>query len=251
MKPAEKLRRILDALPHLRSSNGPMYTALHGIPNVPENQLTWKEVAELVEPRGAINISPTKSTKDTMDKTKPASDDQTSEKALAVLVDRACMDFEDLRDMIERQIQLSWSESKDPATSIRRKRAPSDIQMALAKSFVTNIVRARRIVEGGAASLKLDRSERTRFLKATEKMVPVRDVNEHGYDPDAYSKPAMHFQEGGLLDETSLVTLGPDKILMGPVNLAEIFPAVNCLRNLVGFSALSKRDTADSPPKSS
>jgi hypothetical protein len=55
-------------------------------------------------------------------------------------------------------------------------------QMALAKSFVFHVVRARRICEHGAGSLKVDRSERRLFLQGTAGVLGVRDVNEHGFD---------------------------------------------------------------------
>jgi len=100
--------------------------------------------------------------------------------------------------------------------------------------------RARRICEKGAESLGLDRLDRTLFLKATEKVVGVRDVNEHGFEPNARSKPSMHFQEGGYGDETSLAVHGPDQILMGPLNLRTIYDDLDRLRKLAGFAALEK-----------
>jgi hypothetical protein len=90
----------------------------------------------------------------------------------------------------------------------------------------------------GTGSLTLDRLERKRFLKATGLLISVRHVNEHGFDRGAYSKPSMHVQEGGKLDETSLVVLGPEKILMGPLNLCAAYAAVDLMRKLAGFSAL-------------
>ena len=103
------------------------------------------------------------------------------------------------------------------------------IQMSLAKSFVFYTVRARRICKRGSGALGLDRLERMRFLKGTEGLVPVRDVNEHGFDVNGSSKPSMHQQEGGILDETAMVTLSEQKILMGNLNLYDAYmPSAEC-----------------------
>ena len=128
---------------------------------------------------------------------------------------------------------------EDRLTSFRQVRAAGRVRMALAKSFVVHAVRARRICDKDAGSLGLDRLERTQFLKATQTLVSVRDVNEHGFKFNADSKPSMHPQEGGGLgDETSMMITSPEKILMGPVNLHTVYVAVDRTRKLAGFSAL-------------
>jgi hypothetical protein len=163
-----------------------------------------------------------------------------AEIAFALMLETACGDFETLQDLIRGDIQLvSGSKGEqDLASRARTIRAKGKVQMALAKSFVFNAVRAHRICTSRAGSLTLDRLERKRFVKATEPLIGVRHVNEHGFDGDS-TKPSMHVQEGGQLDETSLVIDGPDKILMGPLNLATIYTSVDRMRKLAGFSALS------------
>jgi len=113
--------------------------------------------------------------------------------------------------------------------------------MALAKSFVFNARRANRVCNLNRGTLGLDRTQRKEFLKATEPLIAVRDVNEHGFDGNGSLKPSMHLQDGGMLDETSLVVNGRDKILMGPLNLYDIYVAVARMRELAGFNALSKQ----------
>jgi hypothetical protein len=44
----------------------------------------------------------------------------------------------------------------------------------------------------------------------------------------------MHEQEGGFLDETSLIVASPIKILMGPLNLYDIYNAVARMRAIAG-----------------
>jgi hypothetical protein len=95
--------------------------------------------------------------------------------------------------------------------------------MALAKLFVFYAVRARRICQHAHGSLVINRLERTRFLKGTEGLLQIRDVNEHGFDANASSKPSMHHQHGGMLDETAMVVMGDRKILMGSLNLYDAY----------------------------
>jgi len=90
--------------------------------------------------------------------------------------------------------------------------------------------------------------ERTRFLKGTEGLVPVRDVNKHGFDVNGNSKPSKHHRAGGILDETSMV-IGSDKeILMGPLNLYDMYGPTARLRALAGFVSLRGIMFPDMPP---
>ena len=78
-------------------------------------------------------------------------------------------------------------------------------------------------------------------LKATQSLIAVRDVHEHGFDGNGSVKPSMHKQEGGTLDETALVVDGRQKILMGPLNLYNEYVAVDRTRKLAGFIALHEK----------
>jgi hypothetical protein len=169
------------------------------------------------------------------------------DEAFALMLETACEDFENLQDLVNKRIQIVPSQheifgsgEEERWTAVRANRALLRIQMALAKSFVFNARRANRICNLNKAVLKLDRLDRTRFLHATDPITAVRNVNEHGFDGESEITPSLHYQEGGLLDETALVIDGPQKILMEPLNLYTVFLAVDRMRGLAGFGALSK-----------
>jgi hypothetical protein len=161
------------------------------------------------------------------------------------MLESACEDFEFLGALIKREISIEVRH--DPPVQMSRSaqlRAGHRIQMALAKSFLFFSVRAHRICDHGAGSLHLPREERRLFLATTLCIVPVRDVNEHGYDANAKSEstPTLHFHEleDAMVDETALVVLGPERILIGPLNLCDIYRAVDRMRKLAGFAALAR-----------
>jgi hypothetical protein len=127
----------------------------------------------------------------------------------------------------------------DPLTTMRARGA---IRMALAKSFLFHLERARRICDQGSQSLDIPASERKEFLRALKPISKVRDVNEHGFDlkPGSRGKqsfPKIHYHEveNALLDETSLQNLGVDKILMGPLNLFNYYAPAHRMRSIAGF----------------
>jgi hypothetical protein len=169
--------------------------------------------------------------------------------AFALLLETACENFEILQDFVRGQLQVVAPEqSKNtPATkedrqkTFRAARAPARVEMALAKSFVFNARRANRVCSLNKGSLALDRLEWTRFFKATDPLAAVRDVNEHGFDGNGSLKPSLHAQESGTLDETGLVIVGPQRILMGPLNLHDAYLAVDRMRKLAGFNALLEK----------
>jgi hypothetical protein len=158
------------------------------------------------------------------------------EKAFALMLETACDDFSILQALLNGELRLTCS-GEEFESRMRAMRSTVTIQMSLAKSFVAHTARARRSCEHGGGELKLDRLERTRFLKATEMLTHVRDVNEHGFDADAKSKPTLHPQAGGVVDETSLAILGPTTILMGPINLHTVYIAVDRMRKRHWFAA--------------
>jgi hypothetical protein len=171
-------------------------------------------------------------------------------KAFGLLLETACEDFENLQDLITGDLIISCSTAaasrlNDRRKSLRVVRTGATIKMALAKSFVFSVRRANRVCNLNRAELGIDRTQRKAFLKATEPIIAVRDINEHGFDGNGSSKPSMHENEGGMLDETSLAVFGPKQILMGPLNLYELYVAVNEMRNIAGLTATSlKRNPA-------
>ena len=154
----------------------------------------------------------------------------------ALMLETACEDFEVLQRLIRQETRLVFGSGREDH------RAGARVRMALAKSFVFHVVRAHRICEHGAPSLTVDRTERKLFLKATANVLGIRDVNEHGFDSSRgrTSKPSMHShaKESAILDEISMTILGEQKILMGPLNLYNIYIPTNRMRKLPGFASL-------------
>jgi hypothetical protein len=168
--------------------------------------------------------------------------------AFALLLETACEDFELAQDLITGWLRVTANSDAQQARTPenwkrehRAMRASPRIQMALAKSFLFNARRANRVCTFNKAILDINRDDRKQFLKETEPLIAVRDVNEHGFDGKKSTKPSMHEQEGGTLDETSMVITGPTKILMGPLNLYTCYLAVDRMRRLAGFTALSRK----------
>jgi hypothetical protein len=164
----------------------------------------------------------------------PPNSDTPTRMGFALMLETACEDFEICQRLIRQETTVTSTHQRD------RFRAAARIQMALAKSFVFYAVRARRICQHGQGSLRLDRLERTRFLKGTERLVHVRDVNEHGFDANGSSKPSMHLheEESANVDETAMVILGDKNILMGPLNLYDVYLPAARMKGLAGFSSL-------------
>ncbi|WP_439402902.1 hypothetical protein ACNJYA_11230 [Bradyrhizobium sp. DASA03068] len=159
----------------------------------------------------------------------------TAREAFALFLETACTEFETLQALISGELRLIGRAAPASPT------AGPTIRMALAKSFLFNANRANRICIKNKSQLSFGREEREEFLRATRPLSDVRDVNEHGFDGDKRSeknKPSMHEQDGGLLDETALVIAGPKNILMGPLNLQDIYIAVARARSIAGFSSL-------------
>jgi hypothetical protein len=159
----------------------------------------------------------------------------------ALLLESACESFEILSRIIEGKTTIVSYNHRDAAR----------IQMALAKDFLFFAARAHRVCEHGSGALDIPRNERTRFLKTVAVCRAVRDVNEHGFDAhaDDNSKPALHFHQASdvLVDETALTVLGPDKILMGPLNLYRLYGPVARMRDIAGFRSLNSRRDEPSP----
>ena len=155
------------------------------------------------------------------------------------MLETACRDFETMQRLIRRETRLVFENGREDGMG------RMSAQMALAKSFVFNVVRARRICGHGSGSLVVGRSQRRSFLQETAGALGVRDVNEHGFDSGGAvrgksARPSMHLHaaESAMVDETGLVILGDQKVLMGPINLYDIYVATDSMRKLAGFHSL-------------
>jgi len=172
----------------------------------------------------------------------------TTAEAFALLLETACEDFELAQDLIAGRLRVTvtsdatkLSTANDREMEFRAMRASPRMQMALAKSFLFNARRANRVCNFNKGALDIERADRKQFLKETDPLTAVRDVNEHGFDGKNSIRPSMHEQEGAMLDETSMVIDGPTKILMGPLNLYTCYLAVDRMRRLAGFAALFRK----------
>jgi hypothetical protein len=168
--------------------------------------------------------------------------------AFALLLEAASKQFKVLQSLIRGELSIvSHPQPGVRGEDLCNLRAPTVIQMALAKEFLFNAVRAFRIIEHSSTGLDIARGDRKSFLASLRPIVVVRDVNEHAYDPNKgnrgkSSRPTQHHhvRDSVSLDETSLVVSGPEKILMGPLNLATVFEPVEAMRRTAGFAALRK-----------
>jgi hypothetical protein len=154
----------------------------------------------------------------------------------ALMLETGCEDFEIMRRLISGELAVV---PKGPKLDFR---ASPRITMALAKSFIFHVVRARRICEHSAGLLAVDRTERKLFMVTTAEALGLRNVNEHGFELNTESPPSQHLHqtESASVDETAMVVLGPDKILMGPLNLVDLYGPTDRMRKHAGFSALAK-----------
>jgi hypothetical protein len=163
------------------------------------------------------------------------------------MLETACEQFEVLQLLLKNEITVVSTDSADMRKHIKFVRAPHCVTMALAKSFVANVIRARRICEHGSRHLAIERTVRRQFLSSTSGVQKVRDVNEHGFDiHDNKSRPMLHYNGGGFVDETGMYIGSAEEILMGPINLYDVYCSVARMRDLAGFASLRR---AESPAR--
>jgi hypothetical protein len=160
------------------------------------------------------------------------------------MLEIACEQFEVLQSLLRKEITVNTAQTHDYRKEMTLRRAPYCINMALAKSFIANVIRARRICEHGSQYLAIGRLERRRFLHSTAAIQTVRDVNEHGFDVhDNRSRPQLHYnRDGGYVDETAMYIGGAEEILMGPINLCDVYRSVARMRELAGFASLDRAE---------
>ena len=161
---------------------------------------------------------------------------------LAMLLESACNQFEVLLKLLSDKIVIL--DKSQSAHIFAGSLAKHVIEMALAKEFLFNARRVHRLVDQGKGPLGLDRKIRRNLMSTLKPIIGVRDANEHGFDEKPMSgkpipKPRPHYHFGGAVsvDETSLMVIG-SKILMGPLDLRQIYNAVAILRNSAGYKSL-------------
>jgi hypothetical protein len=161
---------------------------------------------------------------------------------LALLLEEACGQFELASALAAREFIVTA-----PNGTIKDQllcRANSTAMMALAKGFLFNARRAFRLIEHNNGKLNLDRAVRNSFRNAMTPIVDVRDVIEHGSDENGLKgktpiRPRQHIHDDGEIsvDETSIVFTG-DKMLMGPLDLFDIYKEVHKMKEIAGFASL-------------
>ena len=166
-------------------------------------------------------------------------------KAFALKLEMASEQFGLLRALVSTELLIVNNPNSTAIKGVHHNlRAESCIVDALANEFLFNAVRAYRICKHGAGELGIPRVQRKNFMNSLAHITNVRDVNEHGYDFSTglrgkTSRPSMHSHENEsvILDETSVVILGPDKILKGPLNLVEVAKPIEAMRQIAGFAS--------------
>jgi hypothetical protein len=84
-------------------------------------------------------------------------------------------------------------------------------------------------------------------VHATKILVDVRDVNEHGFDAkQSATRPKLHKHDNAYVDEMSLTLASPDEILMGPLNLLNVYTSVERMRQWAGYEPLRRLRDAPS-----
>jgi hypothetical protein len=157
------------------------------------------------------------------------------EQAFAHRLETACLSFKAAGGLLGRQLRIVNERNQEDI------RARADATMALVQSFVFNTRRARRMCEQGASLLHVPREERRRFVHATKILVDVRDVNEHGFDAkQSATRPKLHKHDNAYVDEMSLTLASPDEILMGPLNLLNVYTSVERMRQWAGYEPLRR-----------
>jgi hypothetical protein len=150
--------------------------------------------------------------------------------------------------LIEGELVIQTAEAPThPTSECSLPFAKPRIIQALAKEFIFHVNRIHRMCDHGKTILNIEESNRRAFLAAVKPIVGVRHVNEHGFDLNRgargrTTRPVMHYHEAdnAQIDETSLIILGPDKILIGPLNLVKIFHHIEVLRNKAGYSSFTQ-----------
>jgi hypothetical protein len=84
----------------------------------------------------------------------------------ALMLETACEQFEVLQLLLKNEIKVISNDPADVRKHIKFLRAPHGINMALAKSFVANVIGARRICEHGSQHLAIERTLRRQFLSS-------------------------------------------------------------------------------------
>ncbi|MCJ2063260.1 hypothetical protein MKK63_11115 [Methylobacterium sp. J-088] len=166
----------------------------------------------------------------------------TPAQSFAMMLEQSCKSFEALQSLISGRTKIISTDFDVGST----------VQTALAQSFLFYTSRSYRILRSVKGAFGLPRDVRKEFERVVAPVVTVRDVNEHGFDisraSGKVSKPSMHAhsEHSAALDETSMIILDEHTILMGPLNLCDVYKPVEAMRAVAGFQALFWQDRLQS-----
>ncbi len=146
---------------------------------------------------------------------------------------QALVDYEILAAICINSIAIF---GRDNATSFSNKpEFQQHVAQALAHAFIFKANRVLRIAAHAGDRINVARKHRKALLKLLEPVRPVRDANEHWTDParKETSKPALyHHEESGVaVDDVILVLLGADKIMVGSINLFDVYSKLREIAN--------------------
>ncbi|MFF8800902.1 MULTISPECIES: hypothetical protein [unclassified Methylobacterium] len=159
-------------------------------------------------------------------------------KNFALMIEGACQEFEALQAILSHEVTIAGT---TPSAVF----VQGTIVRSLTKTFLFNAARAYRIYKHGKSVLKLPRELRKEFEQVLEPVIAVRDVNEHGFDSHQIPgkknlRPTLHLHAefDAAVDETSIIALGPEQVLVGPLNIYNLYQTIARMRTVAGFAAL-------------
>lgn len=161
---------------------------------------------------------------------------------LVMTVERACEEFEIIQEFQRGNMAIA---RKDQRLDYR---STSAICAALARSFLFDARRIERICNGSKNFNIINRYLRKEVCGTLKPFISVRDVNEHGYDPNKLdgdkNTPKMHVSVDGfgVLDETSFIFCGAEMVLMGPINMYDAYIIIKRLNKEVNYENMQKFD---------
>ncbi len=176
---------------------------------------------------------------------------------LAELVDRACWQFDTLtllvtqrsNPAVETQILVI-----DPTKRSKALSYESTIVTSLAHSYIFNARRMYRIIHGDKYFRStIARLARRSFDSHMRKIIEIRDINEHVFDPrtslrrkriaTTYRDPNTGLEAGSFFrDETGLqFVTATAQLLVGDLNLTQAHLSVMRMHGVAGPEMLVKR----------
>jgi hypothetical protein len=175
----------------------------------------------------------------------------------AELVARAYWQFETLTLLVAQRLNPSVGEQIlviDPTKTSRVRNYEHTIVTALAHSYVFNVRRMYRIIHGDSYFMgTIDRLARRSFDAHMQEIINVRDINEHGFDPQTssprnriatpYRNPITGLEAGSFFqDETGVRYSVPTaEFFMGQLNLTQAHLGVMRMYRTAGPEMLAKR----------